>query len=100
MTIEEVLDQIATHANDEGECDMQVGPFDFAWCNNHDEVFPLGGTCSCGESRDERLKLVAALRAVLVVNTGNNRELYGTDFEAGMAKALWLVRQTVEENLL
>src|SRR5699024_8187022 len=33
--------------------------------------------------------LSAGLREL---DTGNNRELYGTDFEAGMVKALWLVK--------
>lgn len=43
--------------------------------------------------------LVETLEAILEINTGNNRELYGIDFEAGMAKALWLVHQIVKEKL-
>ena len=43
--------------------------------------------------------LVETLEAILEINTGNNRELYGVDFEAGMAKALWLVHQIVKDKL-
>ena len=43
--------------------------------------------------------LVETLEAILEINTGNNRELYGVDFEAGMDKALWLVHQIVKEKL-
>lgn len=28
-------------------CDMrQQAPFDFAWCDTHDETFPLGAVCT------------------------------------------------------
>ena len=43
--------------------------------------------------------LVETIEEILEINTGNNRELYGVDFEAGMAKALWLVHQIVKEKL-
>ena len=43
-------------------------------------------------------RLQAAVDAVREINTGNNRELYGNDFEAGMAKALWLVNQALGED--
>lgn len=44
-------------------------------------------------------ELADAIRATLALNTGNNRKLYGNDFEAGMAKALWIVRQTIADKL-
>ena len=44
-------------------------------------------------------KMRRALKAVLRIDTGNNRTLYGNDFEAGMAKALWLVRNTIIHEL-
>ena len=37
-------------------------------------------------------EMLRALQRIASLNTGNNRELYGVDFEAGMAKALWMVR--------
>lgn len=43
--------------------------------------------------------LSAGLREI---NTGDNRALYGNDFEAGMAKALWLVKcelDRIDEDL-
>lgn len=43
--------------------------------------------------------LVETIEEILKINTGNNRELYGIDFEAGMAKALWLVHQIVKDKL-
>lgn len=43
--------------------------------------------------------LVAALEAVLRIDTGDNRAIYGNDFEAGMAKALHLVHKTIENRL-
>lgn len=43
--------------------------------------------------------LTAALRAVLAVDTGDNRALYGNDFEAGMAKALWLVKGAIDQRV-
>lgn len=39
---------------------------------------------------------VAAIERVRAINTGNNRALYGNDFEAGMAKALWLVKTALD----
>ena len=42
--------------------------------------------------RAERDALRARIKAALSINTGDNRRLYGNDFEAGMAKALWLVK--------
>ena len=44
-------------------------------------------------------KAIAALDAVLALNTGDNRHLYGNDFEAGMAKALWLAHSAIEQAL-
>ena len=43
--------------------------------------------------------MLAALRAVLTINTGDNRNVYGIDFEAGMVKALWIVHQTIATAL-
>lgn len=31
------------------------------------------------------------------INTGDNRSLYGNDFEAGMANALWLVKGQLDQ---
>ena len=44
-------------------------------------------------------RLVAARRAVLTINTGDNRSVYGLDFEAGMCKALAIVHQTIAAAL-
>ena len=43
--------------------------------------------------------LEAAVRAALAITPGGNRDLYGVDFEAGMEKALWLVKGAIEEAL-
>lgn len=39
---------------------------------------------------------LAAIERVRSIDTGNNRALYGNDFEAGMAKALWLVKTALD----
>lgn len=51
------------------------------------------------EHADTVLPLIAALEAVMALNTGDNRRLYGNDFEAGMAKALWMVHSAIEAAL-
>lgn len=43
--------------------------------------------------------MLAALRAVLAIDTGDNRNVYGLDFEAGMVKALWIVHRTIATAL-
>lgn len=50
-------------------------------------------------SRTDVPALVAALRAVLAIDTGDNRSLYGIDFEAGMCKALAIMHQTIAAAL-
>jgi hypothetical protein len=43
-------------------CDMRVeDPFPFAWCETHDETFPLGGICP--ETRKQRQQEAIAARA-------------------------------------
>ena len=42
--------------------------------------------------------LQAQIRRVKAITTGNNRHIYGNDFEAGMAKALWLVHQILGKD--
>jgi hypothetical protein len=43
-------------------CDMRVeDPFPFAWCETHDETFPLGGICP--ETRRKREGEAIAARA-------------------------------------
>ena len=44
-------------------------------------------------------EMLEALQRIAALNTGNNRELYGVDFEAGMAKALWMVRAAMAHAL-
>lgn len=44
----------------------------------------------------ERDAALAAVERVRSIDTGNNRALYGNDFEAGMAKALWLVKTALD----
>ena len=46
--------------------------------------------------RAERDAALAAVERVRSIDTGNNRALYGNDFEAGMAKALWLVKTALD----
>lgn len=47
------------------ECDMRhQPPMDFAWCETHDETFPLGGICSFHRQR-------MALRAIEARARGN-----------------------------
>lgn len=48
------------------------------------------------ELKAERDTALAAIARVRAINTGNNRALYGNDFEAGMAKALWLVKTALD----
>lgn len=50
-------------------------------------------------ARSDLPALSKALRAALAINTGDNRTLYGNDFEAGMAKALWLVHEAIQAAL-
>lgn len=37
-------------------CDMRVSepPMDFAWCETHDETFPLGGRCRFWDPRKDK----------------------------------------------
>lgn len=47
----------------ESTCDMrQQDPFDFAWCETHDETFPLGGVCSYERMRLEGRAIAAHAR--------------------------------------
>lgn len=64
----------------------------FAWMKRDDAEF-------IAHARTDVPALVAALRAVLAIDTGDNRNVYGLDFEAGMVKALWIVHQTIAAAL-
>ena len=48
-------------------------------------------------ARKDVPEMLEALQRIATLNTGNNRELYGVDFEAGMAKALWMVRAAMAQ---
>lgn len=48
-------------------------------------------------ARAKAATLTAAVERVRAINTGDNRRLYGNDFEAGMAKALWLVKEALAD---
>ena len=44
-------------------CDMRhQEPFDFAWCETHDETFPLGGICPYRRGEVEREAVAARAR--------------------------------------
>ena len=50
-------------------------------------------------SQHERIHdLQARIRQAKAITTGNNRHIYGNDFEAGMARALWLVHQILGKD--
>ena len=51
------------------------------------------------DARTSAPKMRAALEAVLAIDTGDNRSLYGIDFEAGMVRALWLVHGVIAKAL-
>lgn len=55
--------------------------------------YPEACTCTAGVAHEAARAMWPILSAGLrAINTGDNRALYGNDFEAGMAKALWLVK--------
>lgn len=68
-----------THVLDDGEWEAIRSPL---------EVRAMGASIAAAWPI-----LTAGLREI---ETGNNRELYGTDFVAGMAKALWLVKRELD----
>lgn len=85
MSISDRLDQLqaeAIEANEQWDCGRSA--FN---ANNH--APPIDIALANGES------MLTALRAVLAIHTGDNRSLYGLDFEAGMCKALAIVHQTI-----
>lgn len=89
MSISDRLDQMeceSVEANEQWDCgrsafnaNNHAPPIDVALANNE--------------------LMLAALRAVLEIDTGDNRSLYGIDFEAGMCKALAIVHQTITTAL-
>lgn len=51
------------------------------------------------QSQADVPRLVEAIEAVLEINTGDNRSIYGIDFEVGMVKALHLVHRALTDKL-
>lgn len=51
------------------------------------------------ESLDTNAKLIEILLRIKQLDTGDNKEWYGMDFEAGMAKALYQVCGTIHTGL-
>lgn len=89
MSISDRLDQLQTEAIEANE---QWGCGRSAFnANNH--APPIDVALANSEL------MLAALRAVLKIDTGDNRSVYGLDFEAGMCKALAIVHQTIAAAL-
>lgn len=51
------------------------------------------------EALDRLAELEGMRSQILALNTGDNRRLYGVDFEAGMVKALYMVNNILGNNV-
>ena len=70
---------------------VDVNPIAHTYCEE-DRAF-------IAHARTDVPALLAALRAVLAIDIGENRSVYGIDFEAGMCKALAIVHKTIDTHL-
>lgn len=104
MSISDRLDEIQVRADKALTGPWEVNPFAHsvrkagtskAVC----QLSVLGNAAFIAHARTDVPDLLAAVRAVLAIDTGDNRNVYGLDFEAGMCKALAIVHQTIAAAL-